>query len=80
VNYSRNTSLGQGQETGFAPTVILVLGRKKGKNQMNPIKEREQKGLEIQANEALCKILCHNLCVLIQSSYELGVDTSFWAE
>ena len=33
-----------------------------------------------QANEALCKILCHNLCVLIQSSYELGIDTSFWAE
>lgn len=31
-----------------------------------------------QANEALCKILCHNLCVLIQSSYELGIDTSFW--
>jgi len=49
VNYSRDTSLGQGQETGFAPTVILVLCRKKGKNQMNPIKEREQKGLEIAA-------------------------------
>jgi transposase len=33
-----------------------------------------------QANEALCKILCHNLCVLIQSSCELGIDATFWAE
>jgi hypothetical protein len=32
------------------------------------------------ANEALCKILCHNLCVLVQSSYELGVDATFWAK
>ncbi len=31
-------------------------------------------------NEALCKILCHNLCVLIQEMYELGIDPLFWAE
>jgi hypothetical protein len=30
-----------------------------------------------QVNEALCKVLCHNLCVVIQSMYELGVDPSF---
>lgn len=30
-----------------------------------------------QINEALCKVLCHNLCVVIQSMYELGVDPSF---
>lgn len=33
-----------------------------------------------QANEALCKILCHNLCCLILSAYELGTEPSFWAE
>ena len=33
-----------------------------------------------QANEALCKILCHNLCCLIQSAYELGTETTFWAD
>jgi transposase len=33
-----------------------------------------------QYNEALCKILCHNLCVVIQSIYELGVEPVFWTE
>jgi hypothetical protein len=29
-------------------------------------------------NELLCKILCHNLCVLVQSIYELGIEAKFW--
>lgn len=33
-----------------------------------------------QINEALCKVLCHNLCVLIQSMYELGLKPKFWKE
>jgi transposase len=32
-----------------------------------------------QVNEVLCKILCHNLCCLIHSMYELGVDVDFSA-
>jgi transposase len=31
-----------------------------------------------QVNEMLCKVLCHNLCVLIQSIYELGIEPTFW--
>lgn len=31
-------------------------------------------------NETLCKILCHNICCLIQSHYELGVVAEFWGE
>jgi transposase len=31
-----------------------------------------------QVNEVLCKILCHNVCCLIQSIYELGVEPTFW--
>ncbi len=31
-------------------------------------------------NELLCKVLCHNICVVIQSIYELGVEPTFWAE
>jgi len=33
-----------------------------------------------QVNEALCKILCHNLCCLIQSMYELNIKPAFWQE
>ncbi|WP_366145838.1 transposase [Bradyrhizobium sp.] len=29
-------------------------------------------------NEVLCKIICHNICCLIQEAHELGIDTSFW--
>ena len=29
-------------------------------------------------NEALCKVLCHNICCLIQSMYELGIEAKFW--
>ncbi len=31
-----------------------------------------------QVNEVLCKILCHNICVLIQSIYELELEPTFW--
>jgi hypothetical protein len=29
-------------------------------------------------NEALAKILAHNICLLIQSHYELGIEATFW--
>lgn len=32
-----------------------------------------------QINEALCKVLCHNICCLIQAMYELGLKPKFWA-
>jgi transposase len=31
-------------------------------------------------NETLCKILCHNLVVLIHETHELGIDPVFWSE
>ncbi|HEX8176634.1 MAG TPA: transposase [Pyrinomonadaceae bacterium] len=30
-----------------------------------------------QVNEVLCKVLCHNLCCVVQSMYELGVEPDF---
>lgn len=33
-----------------------------------------------QVNEALCKVLCHNLCCLIQSMFELGLKPQFWTD
>lgn len=35
---------------------------------------------QAQFNEALCKVLCHNICVLIQSMYELGIYPTFYSE
>jgi transposase len=31
-------------------------------------------------NEVLCKIICHNICCLIQETEERGISTVFWAE
>lgn len=31
-------------------------------------------------NELLCKVVCHNICVVIQSMYELGIEPTFWTE
>jgi transposase len=31
-------------------------------------------------NECLCKILCHNICCLIQEQCELGIEPIFWKE
>jgi hypothetical protein len=33
-----------------------------------------------QVNEALCKVLCHNVCVVVQSMYELGIEATFWPD
>jgi len=30
-----------------------------------------------QINEALCKVLCHNICCVIQSIYEFGIEPNF---
>jgi len=31
-------------------------------------------------NEVFCKLLCHNVCCLIQSQCELGIEPVFWGE
>lgn len=31
-------------------------------------------------NEVLCKFLCHNICVVIQSQCELGIEATFWPQ
>lgn len=33
-----------------------------------------------QINEILCKVLCHNLSVLVHSIYELGISPVFWQD
>src|SRR5205823_7273274 len=31
-------------------------------------------------NEVLCKFLCHNICVVIQSQCELEIEPVFWQD
>ncbi len=31
-------------------------------------------------NEVLAKVLCHNICVLIQAIHELGIEPNFCAQ
>jgi len=35
------------------------------------------KGDTAQENEALCKVLCHNICCVIQSMFEFGIEPNF---
>jgi len=37
----------------------------------------KSKSTTAQVNEALLKVLCHNICVVIQSIYELGIEPVF---
>jgi len=30
-----------------------------------------------QINETLCKVLCHNLCMLVGAMHELGIEPAF---
>ena len=30
-----------------------------------------------QVNEVLCKVICHNICVVIQEMFELGIEPEF---
>ena len=32
-----------------------------------------------QINEALCKVLANNICVLVQATHELGIEPVFFA-
>jgi transposase len=33
-----------------------------------------------QVNEVLCKVLCHNICVLIRATHDLGIEAAFGSE
>lgn len=38
------------------------------------------KSYEAQVNEVLCKVICHNLCVIIHAMYKLGIRPDYLAE
>ena len=34
----------------------------------------------VMRNEVYCKIIAHNLCCLIMSQFELGIEPEFWKD
>lgn len=51
-------------------TTFSMIKRKFGER----LKSKTEKA---QINELLCKVLCHNLCCVVQSMYEFGIDMEF---
>ena len=37
----------------------------------------KSKSWSAQVNEVLCKIVCHNICVVIHEMFELGIKPNF---
>ncbi len=70
-NFNRDAFLGHYHKRSNVETVFSMIKGKFGGSvrAKTPI---------AQVNEVLCKVLCHNICVLIQSIYELGLEPTFW--
>jgi transposase len=70
-NYNREAFLEHYHKRSNAETVFSMIKMKFG----GAVRSKTPVA---QVNEVLCKVLCHNICVLIQSIYELGLEPTFW--
>jgi transposase len=68
--YRRDEFLAHYHKRSNVETVFAMMKAKFGDNLLS-------KTEVAQTNEVLAKVIAHNLCVLIQSFHELGVDPSF---
>ena len=72
-NYKREEFLAHYHKRSNVESVFQMIKSKFGE-------KLRSKNETAQINEALTKVLCHNLCVVIQSMYELNVTPEFWSE
>ena len=72
-NYQRDAFAAHYHKRSNAETTMAMIKSKFGGSV-------KSKSAEAQVNEVLCKVLAHNICVLIQSFYELGIESIFCAE
>ena len=72
-NYKRDEFLAHYHKRSNVESVFQMIKSKFGE-------KLRSKNETAQINEALTKVLCHNLCVVIQSMYELNVTPEFWSE
>ncbi len=70
-SFNRNTFMVHYHQRSNVETTLSMIKRKFGASV-------RAKTPTAQVNEVLCKILCHNICVLIQSLSELGLEPTFW--
>lgn len=69
-NYKRDEFLAHYHKRSNVETTFQMIKSKFGER-------LKSKTATAQVNEARCKVLCHNLCVVIQSMYELDVAPEF---
>lgn len=69
-NYNREAFLTHYHKRSNVETVFSMIKAKFG----NSVRAKTPIA---QVNEVLCKVLCHNICVLIQSTLELGIEPVF---
>jgi transposase len=68
--FNREEFLQHYHRRSSAESVLSMVKAKFG----DSIRSRSDTG---QVNEALCKIHCHNVCVMIHATHSLGVEASF---
>lgn len=71
--YNRQAFLARYHQRSNVETVFSMVKAKFG----DAVLSRTDAG---QMNEALCKVLAHNICVVVQATQELGIDPSFCAD
>jgi len=69
-NLNRDEFLAHYHKRSNAETTMMMVKTKFG----GAVKSKSPTA---QVNEVLCKVLAHNICVLIQSFYELGIESHF---
>jgi transposase len=70
--YNREAFLGRYHQRSNVETVFSMIKGKFG----DAVRSKTDAG---QMNEALCKVLAHNICVMVQAIHELGLDASCYA-
>jgi transposase len=68
--FNRDTFLQHYHKRSNVETVFSMIKGKFG----DSVRIKNNTGM---VNEVLCKVLCHNICVLIQSMHELEIDAAF---
>ena len=71
-NYKRDEFLAHYHQRSNVESTVMMIKTKFGDS-------LRSKTETAQRNEALCKVLCHNICCLISAIYELGIQPQFGA-